>query len=44
MNKNDDRTVAAIVIIWLFGLLLSLAFWGVVIWGIVELISWLVTK
>jgi hypothetical protein len=44
MNKHEDRAVIAVIAVWLLGLLLSLAFWGVVVWAIVEFISWLVTK
>lgn len=42
--RKGDGPIIAFIAVWLLGLLLSLAFWGVVVWGIIELVSWLVTK
>lgn len=43
MSKNDEETWAAALGFVLVGLILvlKLAFWGVVIWGLIELILFL---
>ncbi|WP_268745709.1 hypothetical protein [Amycolatopsis orientalis] len=40
-----EKTVGAVgcVLVGVY-VLLAVAFWGAVVWGIVELVSWLVTK
>lgn len=36
---NADKGVIAVVIVWLIGVLLTLAFWGVVAWGIIKTVT-----
>lgn len=36
--------IGAVVAVWIGGILVTLAFWGVVIWGIIELVQWVTSK
>lgn len=37
-NKTDKTLAAAAIAVWLGSLMIVLAFWGLVIWGLIELI------
>ena len=41
---TDQKVGCGVLALYGFFILLGVAFWGTVIWGIIELISWLVTK
>lgn len=43
-DRTTKRTMRGIIAMWAVGLILSLVFWGVVIWGIIELVQWVQTK
>lgn len=44
-RRDPDRApFLAMLAVWGFGVLVALAFWGVVIWGIVEVVQWLTSK
>lgn len=46
-SRGDGAAAAAgcaFLVLYGVAVILGLAFWGAVIWGIVELVSWLVTK
>lgn len=36
---NDDKTFAIIFAIWGVGILVSLSFWGFIIWAIIKLMA-----
>ena len=40
-RSNGDGIAAAIIVVWLIALCLSLAFWGVVVWGIINGVHYL---
>lgn len=43
-DKNFNRVAKFGVAAWLVGILLTLAFWGVVVWGIIELVQWVTAQ
>jgi hypothetical protein len=42
--NNTDKGLGVVIAIWVVVILANLAFWGVVIWGIIELVQWVTTK
>lgn len=38
-DKKFERAAKATLAVWIGGLLLTLAFWGVVVWAIIALVS-----
>lgn len=43
-KTGDSWFVGGVVAIWVISLLASLAVVGVVVWGVITLVNWLVTK
>lgn len=43
-DKNMNRGMRAGIAIWLAFLILNLIFWGVAIWGVIEVVQWLTSK
>lgn len=39
MRNPESKFITGLIAIWIFGVLLSLTFTGVVIWGIIKLVS-----
>ena len=43
-DRTAKRTMRGIIAVWAVGIILSLVFWGVVIWGIIELVQWVTAQ
>lgn len=43
-DRTAKRTMRGIVAVWAAGIILSLVFLGVVIWGIIELVQWVTAQ
>lgn len=43
-DKNFKRAGSAFAIFWVISAIVSLAFTGVLIWGLIELVQWVTTK
>lgn len=43
-HADSNKTVFAFLVVWALFALAWLAVWGVVIWGIVKLVGWVVTQ
>lgn len=43
-QRSADRAVRAAVTIWVVAILANLAFWGFVVWAIVQLVQWVTAQ
>jgi hypothetical protein len=43
-DRDFRRMTAGIVMVWIAGIIFSLAFLGVIIWAIIQLVQWVTTK
>lgn len=43
-KQGPDPFTTAAIIAWLISVLLVLAFWGVITWGVIELVQWVTSK
>lgn len=44
LPSGETVGVGVVLLVWGIGVLLTLAFWGVVVWGIIELVQWVTAQ
>jgi len=42
-NKTD-KGLGVVIAFWVVGVLLNLAFWGVVVWAVIKLVEWVTSQ
>jgi hypothetical protein len=42
--STEEKFTVGVLAVWFVGLLFTLAFWAVVVWGIIELVQWVTSK
>lgn len=43
-TRGEKLTGGAVVAFWILAVLLNIAFWGVVVWGIISLVNWVTAQ